>query len=336
MKAYRKYVPCSKLILGFILSAVYITGSLAKPLIGNGKARHIPCQLSIQKPILNSNNLASKQNMESNDIMIDLLLPPELRLLRNSVYFIKITNVQVYFKQSQEIIDISKYGLSWSGTGFLLETGEFITARHVIQPWRFISGCKSWNQDNERGEAILAYINNAEIAGGSVEVIYEARSGDGDIFTFSNRDVIFNQSGDELLDCEKLGSDKQLKTCPIYNSASDWAKLTLNNRKGLLKLNREISRTLSQETPIYGYGYSYGLFLQGFNQERIAPILIKGEIVQDRTMNGMINIAANGLAQGSSGGPMMIKNAIGEYEVIGIISSGFIQVQQLVPAYEIR
>lgn len=262
--------------------------------------------------------------------------PPELRYLRNSIYFIRITNVQVYFKQTQEIVDISKYGLTWSGTGFLLENGDFITARHVIQPWRFIDECKSWNLDNEKGEAILAYINNAEIAGGSVEIIYEARSADGDLFTFSNKDLTFDQSGDKLFDCDNEGSNKQLKICPIANASSDWAKLTLNNKKGLLKLNRDISRSLSQETPIYGYGYSYGQFLQAFNNDRIAPILIKGELVQDRTMNGMINITANALAPGSSGGPMMIKNANGEYEVIGIISRGFIQVQQLVPAYEIR
>jgi hypothetical protein len=260
----------------------------------------------------------------------------ELRYLRNSVYFIRITNVQVYFQQTQEVIDISKYGLSWSGTGFLLNNGDFITARHVIQPWRFIDECSSWNLDNEKGEAILAYVNNAEIAGGSVEIIYEARSADGDLFTFSNKDLVFDQSGDKLFDCDKEGSNKQLKICPITNNASDWAKLTLNNKKGLLKLNRDISRSLSQETPIYGYGYSYGQFLQAFNQDRIAPILIKGELVQDRTMNGMINITANALAPGSSGGPMMIKNANGDYEVIGIISRGFIQVQQLVPAYEIR
>lgn len=260
----------------------------------------------------------------------------ELRYLRNSIYFIRITNVQVYFKQTQEIVDISKYGLTWSGTGFLLDNGDFITARHVIQPWRFIDECRSWNLDNEKGEAILAYINNAEIAGGSVEIIYEARSADGDLFTFSNKDLIFDQSGDKLFDCDNEGSNKQLKICPITNNASDWAKLTLSNKKGLLKLNRDISRSLSQETPIYGYGYSYGQFLQAYNQDRIAPILIKGELVQDRTMNGMINITANALAPGSSGGPMMIRNANGDYEVIGIISRGFIQVQQLVPAYEIR
>lgn len=277
--------------------------------------------------------ISISKNFTSDFNFID---PPELRYLRKSIYFILIKNVQVYFKQNQEIIDISNYGLSWSGTGFLLDNGDFITARHVIQPWRFIDECQAWNKDNEKGEAILAYINNAEITGGSVEIIYEARSSDGDIFTFSNKDLIFDQSGDKLLDCDSYGANKQIKICPITNSASDWAKLTLNNRKGLLKLNRDISRTLSQETPIFGYGYSYGLFLQAFSQDRVSPILIKGELVQDRTTNGMINISANTIAPGSSGGPMMIKNADGDFEVIGVISRGFIQIQQLVPAYEIR
>lgn len=263
-------------------------------------------------------------------------VPPELRQLRNSIYFIKIKSVQVYFKQTQEIIDISKFGLSWSGTGFLLESGEFITARHVIQPWRFIDDCSAWSTENHKGGPILAYINNAEIAGGSVEVVYEARSSEGDIFTFNNKDLTFDQSGDKLIECNEQGTDKQLKTCPDYNSKSDWAKLILNNRRGLLKINRDISRTLGQETPIYGYGYSYGQILQSNNEERIAPLLIKGEIVQDKTMNGMINITAPGVAPGSSGGPMMIKNADGGYEVIGIICQGFIQVQQLVPVYEVR
>ncbi|MBK8403083.1 MAG: hypothetical protein IPL25_03040 [Saprospiraceae bacterium] len=70
--------------------------------------------------------------------------------------------------------------------------------------------------------------------------------------------------------------------------------------------------------------------MQSFDFNKIEPIQIKAEVVQDRIVNGMINISANSLDQGSSGGPMMIRTANGGFEVIGIISHGFSKVQQLV------
>lgn len=261
------------------------------------------------------------------------ILPPSLKELENSIYFIYITNVQVYhprINDSSKPFELDKdLSYKWSGTGFLTEDGSFVTARHVIQPWRFSIKCEGMESD-DLDQQVKTFLNNAEITGGKVEITYRAIAPNGDNFTFTNADVKMDISKD-ILECG--GGEKGFGIKKCIQGNSDWAVFKFANRKGKLKINNELSKGLPKGTEIFGLGYSYGDWLQ--SNAKIEPLLIEGKVVQSKTTNGMISIAASALAPGSSGGPIMIKMADGSYAVIGIISSGFPEIKFLVPISEI-
>lgn len=259
-----------------------------------------------------------------------LPVPPSLRELEGSIYFIYITNVQVGQDKITKPFELDKdLSYRWSGTGFLLDDGRFVTARHVIQPWRFNIKCGGIDSE-DLDQQVKTFLNNVEITGGKVEITYVAISPNGDRFTFTNSDVTLDLSKD-LLDCGNNDkSEYGIKKCVKYNT--DWSYLKFNKRKGKLKDKHQISLVLPKGTQIVGLGYSYGDYLQ--SNYKLEPLLIEGKVVQSNTTNGMISIAANALAGGSSGGPVMIKMADGSFEVIGIISNRLDQVQFLVPVSE--
>mgnify|MGYP002397875237 CR=1 FL=1 len=105
-----------------------------------------------------------------------------------------------------------------------------------------------------------------------------------------------------------------VKKCIKYST--DWAYIKFNKRKGKLKINTELAENLPKGMEVYGLGYSYGSYLQ--SNYKLEPLLIEGKVVQSKTTNGLISIAANALDAGSSGGPVMIKMADGSFEVVGI------------------
>lgn len=262
-------------------------------------------------------------------------IPPSLKELENSIYFIYITSVQVYhpvINNASKPFELDKdLNYKWSGTGFLTEDGSFITARHVIQPWKFNIKCGGMESE-DMDQQVKTFLNNAEIMGGTVQITYKAIAPNGDNFTFTNADVRMDVSKDEP-DCG--GSDKGFGIRRCTQWSTDWAvfKFTNNYRKGKLKINNELAKGLPKGTEIFGLGYSYGDWLQ--SNYKIEPLLIEGMVVQSKTTNGMISVSASALAPGSSGGPIMIKMADGSFEVIGIISSGLPSVQFLVPISEI-
>ncbi|MBL7819922.1 MAG: FHA domain-containing protein [Saprospiraceae bacterium] len=294
----------------------------------NEKMKYLYDRITKIKPPVtktNSNlNIAVKDNPS---------IPPSLKELENSIYFIYITNVQVYhprINDSSKPFELDKdLSYRWSGTGFLTEDGSFVTARHVIQPWRFNIKCEGLESD-DLDQQVKTFLNNAEITGGKVEITYKAIAPNGDNFTFTNADVKMDISKD-ILECGGAEKGFGVKKCTQGNS--DWAVFKFANRKGKLKINNELAKGLPKGTEIFGLGYSYGDWLQ--SNAKIEPLLIEGKVVQSKTTNGMISIAASALAPGSSGGPIMIKMADGSYAVIGIISSGLPEVKFLVPISEI-
>ena len=78
---------------------------------------------------------------------------------QSKIFYIEVTDFKITYEGKTEALD-----LAWSGTGFLLNDGRLVTARHVIQAWHFLDGSSK--------EMLAA--NVLEQLGGKVEVSFQA------------------------------------------------------------------------------------------------------------------------------------------------------------------
>jgi len=185
------------------------------------------------------------------------------------------------------------------GTGFMLEDGRFVTARHVIEPWYYLE-ISNANK-----------LNKIAFNGGSIHAKYTAISPAGKIFTFLNTQIV----------CDR-GNDKTAKTDDNFIEVSatrqtdDWAYFRAPNVNGGLKYDNALSRTLQQGQVLHLLGYPAGLGTEDPNN--LFPqysTSIKSSAGLDA--NGLMLSSNNDTFSGSSGCPVLIEKD-GEFVVVGI------------------
>ena len=190
-------------------------------------------------------------------------------------------------------------------------TGRFVTARHVVQPWRF--------PDNGIFDAISAL----ESRGAMVNVVFEALSQSGDKFNFSSNNIKFDDSKDKFVELQiDNGNGEKVSITKKERSeiASDWAYVDFGNRKGTIKLNNGLSKSLKSGSKLYPVGFSYTEMLQPSSDE-LKPLLSECMVAQNGLTDGLINATARGFGQGNSGGPVFAF-VNGEFQAVGIVSHG--------------
>jgi hypothetical protein len=198
---------------------------------------------------------------------------------------------------------------NWTGTGFLLSDGKFVTARHVIQSWRYIKG------EGKDPESLLM-ANAAELLGGKVHAEFRASSPSGKSFSFTNEQVKFDDSPDKpgivLMDGEPV------KVKYALPNATDWAYVQTKTLSEV-NANPTLAKNLKAGRELYILGYSYGKALQ--NKGLVKPLFSKAVVAQDGLTGNLINVTNRNFAQGNSGGPVFALNN-GKFEVVGIVSAG--------------
>lgn len=225
-----------------------------------------------------------------------------------SVYYISVQDIKVHHPDGvvPVVFDQIASATKWSGTGFLTTDGKFITARHVIQGWRFSPGC----------DIKMLYLNASEMQGYKVSTIFLAESPTGDKFTFTNDEVQFSEDGDIVTDQYCKGNRMKINN----NSASDWAFVPMGSKRGTIPYAEALSANLKTTNKVYSLGYSYGLQLQSnFNPSQLSPLYSTSDVAKDGLTNGVINITSVGFGSGSSGGPVFAYHN-GEMKAVGIVS----------------
>ncbi|MBK9043449.1 MAG: FHA domain-containing protein [Saprospiraceae bacterium] len=223
----------------------------------------------------------------------------------DDIYYIYATKVEAAMGGELEYVEADQVwpgekraGL-WGGTGFLTDDNLFITARHVVQPWRYPNS--DWMKR-------LSYL---EANGAILSVTFEALSKNGDRFTFSTKNATFDESSDQLVQnrFEYQGEMLSFTSKENTDGSSDWAFIKMNNRKGKCKINRNLSKQLPAGTRLYPMGYSYTLRLQP-SGSALKPLLSECITAQDGLTNEVINTTMRGFGPGNSGGPVFIKNEV--------------------------
>lgn len=238
-----------------------------------------------------------------------------LNQIRNSVYFIYVKRVTVIdhlgvrFVASVDEPDDCPEGLEClfcCGTGFMLEDGTFVTAKHVVQPHLF---AKNENED-------LAAINQIVALGGSVEFLYAAVS-PSDSFEFTDRQVVCNMSCERTI-IKRKGTEHETKYRVSPSDGNDWAYVK-TSRKGTISADIAMSKEMKSGTRLAILGYPGGQ--SGDNVQSVlgsCMVAVDGISKEDR----VIWTTERNFEHGNSGGPAFITLKDGTMKAIGIVTAG--------------
>ena len=232
----------------------------------------------------------------------------DLRPYDPYVYFIKTAYVDIQWYWGGSTTSKS---VGWSGTGFMLDDGTFVTARHVIEPWYF------WDQDGEIQETMRDLAGNVAL-GGEVVAHFIATSSSGDSFTFTSNQFFCSRSNDNTeytVVFDEVAADVPLAS----GGASDWAYLKTSNSQGL-KFDGEKSLSLERNTnlTILGFPFSFG------GDEKVSgvcPLVTRATVSSNGLSRGTILTTNSGAEHGNSGGPVFCPDNTGKLVVVGIVSA---------------
>ena len=220
------------------------------------------------------------------------------------VYFMYVDKVVAEYNGKKKEIDYK-----WSGTGFLLNDGRFITARHVVEPWFFIN--------TEDQTALL--LNSVASNGGSVTAYITAYSPDGSTISFTTSNFKCNRSADDIkTETDEDGAPVMFRVAHL--SADDWA-YTNASKQGIIPAYTDISDFLQQQQKLHILGYPLGLGAS--SPSNISPIYGSCIVSSTQLQNGYILVTDRNFEHGNSGGPAFVFNeAEAKYYAVGIVSAG--------------
>lgn len=237
------------------------------------------------------------------------LMPPApivLDSLSNDVYYITLLGYQItdangetgVVEVGDELFDEIVYGSSASG--FLLDDGTFVTARHVVEPWLF-------SEDN-----LSVKLNLLSSNGGKVDALLYAVSPSGDHFTFMTSNFIRNSASDDVVNFQGY------KYRVVSNDYTDYA-INHTHTKGRLSYDSQLSSNLSAGEKLIILGYPLGL---GASSDGVKPSYSSAEVAREGLAEGgYIMTTATGFEHGNSGGPVFVERN-GKKIVVGIVSAG--------------
>ncbi|MBQ1858730.1 MAG: FHA domain-containing protein [Paludibacteraceae bacterium] len=215
------------------------------------------------------------------------------------VYFVKISKIVLSYEG-----DSRTYENIGTGSGFLLDDGRFITARHVVEPWMYPS-----SEEDE-----FSLICNAIVHGGGDAVCYiDAYSPTGQHIAFTSKQVVVDRSSDKVYsysgDEIRIPEDDDL----------DWAYYR-TSLSGGLPYNNTLSTKLPVQAKLTVLGYPFGL---GANSSSdIHPIYSEAVVAREGLVNKCILTTATTFEHGNSGGPVFATSTNDDLIVVGLVSAG--------------
>lgn len=226
--------------------------------------------------------------------------------LSENVYFIQLMGYQITDPNGKTgIVEVGDTFLEEkvkgiSGTGFLLNDGTFVTARHVVEPWYYGS--------DDLSVKLNLYSSN----GFKIDALLYAVSASGNHFELKTSVFKCNRSHDRI---ESLG---EYKIRDVSSDYTDYASTSVG-LKGTLVYDSQLSTNLKAGEKLIILGYPLGL---GSSSSGVKPSYSSAEVARDGLADGgYILTTSTGFEHGNSGGPVFVERN-GKKVVIGIVSAG--------------
>ena len=261
--------------------------------------------------------LIQEQNIY-NDIFF--LFTEKVVFVQNGKEIQIMSTQKVKDENGQTVIKKVPYG--WSGTGFLMEDGRFVTARHCIEGWMF----EAYNGDDEIHD-VQRYI----ASGGDDEIVVYLRAVSSISkreFSFTNKDFVINHSMDKKAKIGVSEDGNPLYWIFPYPAADDWPDEMLSTdwaystktegQKGGLMKDIDLSQNLLPMQPLAAIGFPQDI---GVNEWKQAVQPIASNITcsgRGLAKSGCI-LHSSGTDHGNSGGPIFAISG-DKLVVVGIVS----------------
>jgi len=251
-----------------------------------------------------------------------------IKVSKEHVYSIEVEKIEIKDSNGQLVKEIDG---GWSCTGFLCEDGKFVTARHCIESWRFLTPpelAAAINAVNSNNIDPRIAFNIYELQGFTIDVHIDATSPDNDVISFTNQYVVKDNSKDIVerdIPLKAIQKSVDISLVPLDSWYTDWAYHT-SNKQGSIKYDKNLSSNLESGTEVFVLGYPFGLGSTG----KIEPLLSKSTVAVSGLRNGVILLTDRNFESGNSGGPVFVQKG-NEFVCIGIVSSGKESIGFVVP-----
>jgi hypothetical protein len=259
---------------------------------------------------------------------------------KKDIYYLKVDEVYVtdgkrkaqvmcqsdVYNPRTRKVERYKIPFSWSGTGFLLDDGKFVTARHCIQGWRF-----------SVDEKVLETAALVDSKGGvHIEAKIVAQNNKGNTFSFSVSDFIYNDFYDdkyplpfEYDDGTPAGIIHAAYIVKAKNElriwSTDWT-YAQTNTKGSLSADALWSKELKAGTELHVLGFPGAIGTKDIPGS-VEPPYTKFSVASNGLDNSLCFLHTRGVDHGNSGGPIFaVKD--NRLVVVGIVSRGSSQSEE--------
>lgn len=283
--------------------------------------------------------IALKENRElRGNLSVTGASDVDMTICHPYVFFIKCYKITV---NDEVFLEVPSNRWLFCGTGFILDDGKFVTARHVANPLYYSNDYEFDNDGNFRigfnpndeqrlaGMLMFLHFNAISNLGAKVVVHYKAVS-TAMSFEFTSENFICDVSGDKIYTLSQGMSYGRINIPAGSNirvggdGSFDWAFFDTKQASGGLKFNKELSMNMKQGTSLYVLGYPSG---RGEGNPIMSTALCSQNGLD---VDGTIMASNNNTEGGNSGGPIFIQNE-NSFEVIGIVSGRMYEKGRFVP-----
>jgi hypothetical protein len=283
---------------------------------------------------------AYEQKLKEDSIAIANIPPPPpdvaklIAAAKKDVYFVVTRS---YIRHGTEIHSFP----ASSGTGFMLNDGNFVTARHCVEPWLF--------DFSEDAVSVNVYATTYpdEFEAYSEVSAYSAK---GLQFTLKSSDFKINRHKDIFIDVDVDENNRPMRlrrAFPYIQKdgkqtgsetmlANDWAYAKVSHPSSLVA-DYKASTSLDTGEEIHVLGFPVGLGVAD-GSSFIEPIYNKMSVSRNNLNSAGCIMTSQGVDHGNSGGPAFVMRD-SRLVVVGIVSRGDPNTNQynhIVPIQEIK